>query len=123
MHVGIHRAKPSYDQLDECQWLLGFLRQRQVSRDPVVRENMVEYLVDLLQDAVDYSWPVAKGAHFVLIHRIIDGLASWEDLASVQKIRERFSKPHSQHSQNFQNHVSDNRFSKKKEPKPVRVSN
>ena len=89
-------------------------------KNSVVRENMIEYLVDLLQDAVDYSWPVTKGAHFVLVHRIIDGLASWENLQSVQKIRERFSKPNTNFSQNYSHvHASDSKFDKKQEPKPV----
>ena len=92
VHVGIDRRKPTYDQLDECQWVLGFLRQRQIAKSSIVKENMIEYLIDVLQDAVDFSFPVAKGAHFVLTHRMIDGLVSWEDLDSVQKIRERYAK-------------------------------
>ena len=98
--VGTHRRKPTYDDLDECQWLLGFLRQRQIAKSSVVRENMIEYLIDLLQDAVDFSWPAAKGAHFVVTHRIIDGLATWENLDSVQKIRERFAKSNGNQSGN-----------------------
>ena len=53
--VGTHRRKPTYDELDECQWLLGFLRQRQIAKSSVVRENMIEYLIDVLQDVVDFS--------------------------------------------------------------------
>ena len=126
--MGVHRGRPSYEQLNECQWVLGILRQRQVAKSQIVRENMIEYLIDLLQDAIDFSFPAAKGAHFVLINRIIEGLASWEDLASVQKIRERYSKSNhnqnqsSMHHQNqniTHNHVSDNRFDRKRELKPV----
>ena len=40
--------RPSYDQLTTCQWLLGFLRIRQEEQDPTVKENMVEYLAELL---------------------------------------------------------------------------
>ena len=69
-----------------------FLRQRQIEKDEIIKENMLEYLIELLQDALDHSWAAAKGAHFVLINRIIDGLASWSDLNSVQKIRERYAK-------------------------------
>ena len=65
----------------------------------------------MLQDAVDFSFPVAKGAHFVLTHRIVDGLVSWEDLESVQKIRERYAKSTS-------NGGKDEKFDKKK-LKPV----
>ena len=54
--VGSLRKRPSYDQLTTWQWLLGFLRIRQEEQDPNVKENMVEYLTELLQDACDYSW-------------------------------------------------------------------
>ena len=104
--VGTHRGKPTYEQLDECQWLLGFLRQRQVAKSMSIKENMIEYLIDLLQDAVDFSWPAAKGAHFVVNHRIINGLASWDDLSSVKKFRERFVK--STNSTNSTNSGSSN---------------
>ena len=57
----------------------------------LVRENMIEYLVELLQDAVDFSWPSAKGAHLVLVHRIADGLERWDDLDSTKKTRERYA--------------------------------
>ena len=32
---------------------------------------MVEYLTELLQDACDYSWESAKGAHSVLLHLLL----------------------------------------------------
>ena len=70
---------------------LGFLKQRQKETDYEVRENMIEYAIELLQDTVDFSWQVAKGAHFVLVHRIGDGSASWKDLDSVNKMRSRYS--------------------------------
>ena len=28
VYVGIHRKQPTYEQLTECQWMLGFLKQR-----------------------------------------------------------------------------------------------
>ena len=90
--VGIHRRWPSYDQLDECSWMLGFLRQYHVQKDASVQKNMLLYLVELLQDAVDFGWNSAKGAHFVLVNSMVDGLIQWKDLEGVQKLRERFCK-------------------------------
>ena len=98
VYIGTDRKKPTYDQLDECQWMLGFLRQRQSESNQVIRENMIEYLVELLQDAVDFSWPSAKGSHYVLIHRLADGLASWSDLSSVHNVRLRYARSKPQNS-------------------------
>ena len=71
--VGPQRQKPTYNNLTECQWFLGFLRDRQRETDPIKRENMIDYVTDLMQDAVDYGWESAKGAHFVLNTRLVEG--------------------------------------------------
>ena len=122
VYVGVHREKSCYNQLDECKLILGFLRQRQLATTTAVRENMIEYLIELLQDAVDFSWPVAKGAHFVLINRMIEGLVSWENLPAVHKIRERYAKStQNQNIQQFPDSKHDNlvKFDRKRDPKPV----
>ena len=89
--VGSLRKRPTYNQLTTCQWMLGFLRIRQEEQDPLVKENMVEYLTELLQDACDYSWEAAKGAHSVLLHRMQDGVVAWDNLKDVNKIRKRYA--------------------------------
>ena len=53
--LGRNRRRPTYEQLNECAWLLGFLRQRQIEKIEIMKENMLEYLVELLQDALDHS--------------------------------------------------------------------
>lgn len=53
--------------------MLGLVTQREQEKNVVLKENMIEYLVELLQDTVDFGWPAAKGAHFVLTSRMKDG--------------------------------------------------
>ena len=95
--VGSLRKRPSYDQLTTCQWMLGFLRICQEEQDATIRENMVEYLTELLQDTCDYSWESAKGAHSVLLHRMQDGVVNWSNLKEVNKIRKRYAQTSSAH--------------------------
>ena len=47
---------------------------RQEQQDPVDKENMYDYVTELLQDACDYGWESAKAAHSVLLHRMQDGV-------------------------------------------------
>ena len=89
--VGTLRRRPMDEQLTLSQWLLGFLRIRQGEQDPQVKENMIEYLTELAQDACDYSWDAAKGAHSVLLHRMGDGVLTWSNLKDIQKIRKRYA--------------------------------
>ena len=88
--MGPQRRKPSYEALDECQWVLGFLRDREAQKDAQKREN-ISYLTELMQDAVDFGWAGAKGAHYVLMNRLIDGTENWAQIDSIQKLRERYT--------------------------------
>ena len=89
--IGSMRRRPNYEQLTTCQWLLGFLRIRQEESDPNIRENMIDYITELMQDACDYSWDSAKGAHAVLLHRMADGVVDWKQLKELHKIRKRYA--------------------------------
>ena len=97
--VGTMRKRPTYDQLTTCQWILGYLRIRQEETDSNIREHMIEYLTELMQDACDYSWESAKGAHSVLLHRMADGVVNWGQVKEVQKIRKRYAQTTATHSQ------------------------
>ena len=52
---------------------------------------MIEYLTELAQDACDYSWDAAKGAHSVLCHRMVDGVLNWSNLKEIKKIRKPYA--------------------------------
>ena len=72
--VGSMCKRPSYKQLKTCQWFLGLMKIRQEEQDPGIQENMADYVTGLLQDACDYGWESAKGAHSVLLNRMQDGV-------------------------------------------------
>ena len=88
--IGSLRKRPTYEQLNTCQWLLGFLRIRQEETDSTIKENMIDYLTELMQDACDYTWDSAKGAHSVLLHRMADGVLTWNQLKEVHSVRKRY---------------------------------
>ena len=89
--VGSLRKRPTYDQLTMGQWMLGFMRIRQEEQDPIIRDNMCDYLTELLQDSCDFSWESAKGAHSVLMHRMADGVVNWDHIDEIHKIRRRYA--------------------------------
>ena len=89
--VGTQRKKLTYEQLDQGTWLLGFLRIRQGEEDPIIRENMIDYLTELIQDSCDFSWEGTKGAHYVLLQRMMDNRLDWTQLDQVHKVRERYA--------------------------------
>ena len=96
--VGPQRTKPSYQGLNECQWFLGFLHMRQDESDINKGENMIDYVTELMQDAVDYSWEAAKGSHFVLHTKLAEGNINWGEIEKIHKMRERYAQTNSQSS-------------------------
>ena len=88
--VGHLRARVTYEQLTQSQFVLGFLRSVQEEVNPYIRSNMVEYLTELFQNVCDFGWPAAKGAHLVVMSKMEDGLVTWADLKKVNKIRKTY---------------------------------
>ena len=83
--MGHLRARVTYDQLTQAQFVLGFLRSVQEESDMYVRSNMIEYLTELFQNVCDHSWQAAKGAHLVVKTKMEEGLITWNDLKKSEQ--------------------------------------
>ena len=88
--MGHLRARVTYKQLTQSQFVLGFLCSVQEELDPFIRYNMVEYLTELFQNVCDFGWQSAKGAHLVVMTKMEERLASWADLKKINKIRKTY---------------------------------
>ena len=64
---GVNRQRVTYDQLSLTQWVQGFCKNILEEKSSQRRNTMVSYLVDLMEDATDFTWQRAKAAHAVLI--------------------------------------------------------
>ena len=84
---GSTRSRPSYDQLNVFQWVSGFARIAQDESDMEVKNSMLEYLADLMEDAQDFSWASAKAAHAVALCRMEDGKLTWKDTQGLDRVR------------------------------------
>ena len=78
--VGHQHSRLTYEQLNQSQFVLGFLRSVQEENNTVIRINMVEYLTDLFQDVCNMGWLSAKGAHLLVMSKMEDGLVTWGGL-------------------------------------------
>ena len=54
-----------------------------------IRENMLQYLTYLMQDAIELSMNTARKAHAVVLQDMERGKVSWEQLDLVEKIKGR----------------------------------
>ena len=70
---GQNKDRITYNQLSPVQWMVGFCRSTREESDIKIREHMLDYVIDLLDDATDFSWASAKASHAVLLCRMEQG--------------------------------------------------
>ena len=109
--VGHLRARVSYEQLTQAQFVLGFLRSVQEEQDVHIKGIMIEYLTELFQNVCDHSWQAAKGAHLVVMTKMEEGLVTWSDPKKVNKVRKTYVRATSNPSRS---QVENNNNSSKK---------
>ena len=80
--------QPTYDELTNEQWMQGFLFCVLDEENHKIRENMLQYLTYLMQDAIELSMNTRK-AHAAVLQDMERGKVSWEQLDSVRKIKSR----------------------------------
>ena len=53
-----------------------------------IKENMLDYLINLLDDAHDFFWTSAKSSHAVLLSRMEQGeIKTWADTEKIDRVR------------------------------------
>ena len=84
---GNSKQRVSYDQLSWSQWVQGFARNFLEEKNNKTRENMLNYLSDLMEDATDFSWQAVKASHAVLLCDMERGAVFWDDTYCIDRIR------------------------------------
>ena len=63
-------------------------------KDESVREKMLVYLSDLMEDANDFSWASAKASHAVLLCEIERGTVNSSNTSHINRIRRAHDQRH-----------------------------
>ena len=66
-YSGISGKNPQYEELSPFQFIFGHIGCIQEEQSQVVRDNMLEYLKLLMQDAIETNWATVKRAHSVVL--------------------------------------------------------
>ena len=61
------------ERLFPIQWMVGFYRIIREESNVQTKENMLDYVINLLDDAQDFSWFSVKASHVVLLCRMEQG--------------------------------------------------
>ena len=80
---------------------------------------MLDFVINLLDDANDFSWSSAKASHTVMLCRIEQGeVTGWSDVKKIDRIRRAHAQRHisQQGTQNAKNQDKSQNISKKVVP-------
>ena len=93
---GQNKDRITYNQLSPVLWMAGFCRSIREESDTKIREHMLDYVIDLLDDATDFSWAAAKASHAVLLCRMEQGeISSWLETEKIDRVRRAHAQRHS----------------------------
>ena len=110
---GSSKSRVSYDSLSISQWVSGFATIIRDENNLQTKQNMLEYLAELMEDSHDFGWNAAKGAHAVLLCKMEEGRVRWEDTHKIDRIRRA-------HAHRVQTGNSQKRIHPKDSPTPCK---
>ena len=84
---GNNKSRISYDALNWCQWISGFATIAREETNLDVKNAMLEYLSEIMEDANDFSWQAAKVSHAVVLCRMVEGKVEWHETLKLDRIR------------------------------------
>ena len=92
---GLSKERVSYDHLSTTQWLAGFCRIMKEEQNLKIRDNMLDYMISLFDDANDLSWDAAKASHTVLLRRMEQGeVKDYSQIEKIDRIRHANAQRH-----------------------------
>ena len=106
---GNNKSRMSYDNLTWCQWVSGFAMIARKEKNLQIKNSMLDYLSEIMEDANDFSWQSTKASHAVLICRMEEGKVDWSDTVKIDRI----SRAHAQRAPP-QNLISSSKKSESK---------
>ena len=92
---GSSKERTSYDQLTMPQWMAGFCRTMREETNQNLKDHMLNYLIDLMDDANDFSWGAAKASHAVLLCHMEQGeVTGYDQVDQIDRIRRANAQKH-----------------------------
>ena len=85
--AGTSKSRVTYDSLSTFQWVSGFCAIIKDEKNVNTKNQMLDYMSELMDDAQDFGWPSAKGAHAVLLCRMEEGKVNWSMTDKIDRIR------------------------------------
>ena len=87
---GSNKSRICYDALCNSQWVAGLSCIIREESDPNIRNHMLEYMTDLMEDSHNFGWSAAKASHTVLLCRMEmeEAKVTWGKLINLTALGE-----------------------------------
>ena len=92
--VGPNKKHVAFDDLTCPQFVAGFLRSYQLISDCKTKENMIDYMASLMEDASDFSFESARASHAVLLSSMEADRCDWLDTEQIDRCRRANAQRH-----------------------------
>ena len=101
MLSGLNIGCINYDQLSVLQSVTSFCHTIKEEKDLDIRDNMLDNMIVLLEDAQDFPWSTTKANHAVLLCRTEqDDIKDFTQVDKIESIRRANAQRHIPQSQN-----------------------
>ena len=81
----------TYDNLTISQWVSGFATIIRDESDLSLKNKMLEYLAEIMEDSHDFGWALAKGSHAVLLCKMEEGRITWDETNKIDRVRRAYA--------------------------------
>ena len=85
--AGTSKSRVTYDSLSTFQWMAGVCAIIREEKTTKVKNAMLDYLSELMEDAQDFGWASAKGAHALILCRMEEGKVNWLNADKLDRLR------------------------------------
>ena len=84
---GTDKNKVSYDSFTAFQWVCGLCNIISEEKNVKTKHCMLDYMTEIMEDAQDFGWASAKGAHALLLCRMEECKVNWHMTEKIDRIR------------------------------------
>ena len=79
-----------YDSLSQMEFMNGYLMLMKREKDSRVRSHMYEHLINLTDDASQYSWPVVRNFHSIVLCMMESNRLEWHQTSKIDDLRRQY---------------------------------
>ena len=85
--ISTSKSRLTYDNLSMAKWVSGFCAIIRDESNVQTKNNMLNYVADLMKDCHDFGWQSAKEAHTVVLCHMEENKVNWDETNKLDRLR------------------------------------